>query len=105
MSPLLAMVGLAVVSWIVRALFIVLVPTERLPHRLREALTYLAPAVLAALVVVEVVGAAQGLDGIEVALLIGSVVLAAIAVRLTGSLGIAVAIGLGAAVLLDVVLL
>ena len=104
MIPLLAMVALALASWLMRALFIVLVPAQRLPQRLRDALTYLAPAVLAALVAVEVVGAARGLDGVQLALLLGSVVLAATAVRVTGSLALAVGIGLGAAVLLDVVL-
>ena len=104
MIPLLAMVGLAFVSWLMRALFIVLVPAGRLPQSLRDALTHLAPAVLAALVAVEVVGAARGLHGIQLAMLLGSVMLAAIAVKLTDSLGLAIGIGLGAAVLLDVVL-
>jgi branched-subunit amino acid transport protein len=103
MTSLLAMLVLAVASWLLRALFIVLVPAERLPARLRESLTHLAPAVLAALVTVEVAGAAHGLAVVEVMLMLGAVALAAIAVRLTGSLGLAVAIGLGAAVLLDLV--
>jgi branched-subunit amino acid transport protein len=103
MSALLAMLVLAVASWVLRALFIVLVPAERLPARLRESLTHLAPAVLAALVTVEVAGASHGLAAAEVVLMIGALALAAIAVRVTGSLGLAIAIGLGAAVLLDLV--
>ena len=104
MTPLLAMACLAGASWVLRAMFIVMVPAERLPQALRDALTHLAPAVLAALVTVEVAGAADGLDPVRVTLLVGAVLLAAVAVRVTGSLGLAVAIGLGAALLLDVVL-
>jgi branched-subunit amino acid transport protein len=104
MPALLAMVGLALASWVMRALFIVMVPAERLPESLREALKHLAPAVLAALVAVEVAGGAQGLDVARTALLLGSVLLAGIAAKVTGSLGLAVSIGLAAALLLDVVL-
>ena len=104
MTPLLAMACLAGASWMLRALFIIVVPAERLPQVVRDALTHLAPAVLAALVTVEVVGASAGLEPIRLVLLVGSVLLAAVAVRLTGSMGLAVAIGLGAALLLDVVL-
>ena len=104
MTPMLAMVGLAVGSWLLRALFIVLVPAERLPTGVSGALTHLAPAVLAALVAVEVVGAVQDLDLTATALVLGSLVLAGVAVRVTGSMGLAVTIGLGAALLVDLAL-
>jgi branched-subunit amino acid transport protein len=104
MTAVLAMVALGAVCWVMRALFIVLVPAEVLPSSVREALTHLAPAVLAALVATELVGAADGLDAARTAVLLVAVVLAGLAVRLTGSGGLAIAIGLGAAVLLDVVL-
>ncbi len=103
-TALVAMAGLAFASWLMRALFIVMIPAERLPQALRDALTHLAPAVLAALVTVEVAGAVNGLDTPRAALLIGSVLLAGIAVRLTGSLGLAVGIGAATALLLDLVL-
>ena len=103
-AALVAMAGLALASWLMRAMFIVLIPAERLPQGLRDGLTHLAPAVLAALVTVEVAGAVQGLDAARAALLVGSVVVAGIAVRLTGSLGLAVGIGAAAALLLDLVL-
>ena len=104
MTALVAMAALGIASWVMRAMFIVLVPAERLPQALRDALTQLAPAVLAALVAVEVAGAVHGLDTARAALLLGSVLLAGMVVRLTGSLGLAVGIGAAAALLLDVVL-
>src|SRR5436190_9750864 len=96
--------ALALASWARRAMFIVVLPAERLPQALRDALTHLAPAVLAALVAVEVAGAVHGLDAARAALLLALVLVAGIAVRLTGSMGLSVGIGAAAAVLLDVVL-
>ena len=81
-----------------------LVPAERLPATLRESLTHLAPAVLAALVAVEVAGAAHGLNVLGVAIMLAAVGLAALALRVSDSIGLAVTIGLGAALLLDLVL-
>lgn len=104
MTALLAMLALAIGSWVMRALFIVLVPAERLPEAVRESLTHLAPAVLAALVAVEVAGATHGLDLVGVLVMLGAVALAGVAARLTGSLGLAVFIGLGAALVLDLAL-
>ena len=48
MTALLAMVALAAACWVLRALFIVFVPADRLPAPVHAALTHLAPAVLAA---------------------------------------------------------
>jgi branched-subunit amino acid transport protein len=105
MTALVAMVALAAVCWLMRAMFIVLVPAERLPQALRDALVHLAPAVLAALVAVEVAGAVHGLRPLGVAVLLASVLLAAVAMRLTGRIELSVAIGLAAAVLLDLALI
>jgi branched-subunit amino acid transport protein len=98
------MILLAAASWVLRSLFVVVVPAARLPRPLRDSLRHLAPAVLAALVTVEVAAAAQGLDAMRAAVLLGSVVLAGVAVRVTGNRGLAVFVGVGAALLLDLVL-
>ncbi len=104
MTATLAMLGLGAACWVMRSLFILLVPAERLPAAVRDALQYLAPAVLAALVASELTDGAQGLALGGAVVLVGSMALAAVLVRLTGSLGLSVATGLGAAILLDVVL-
>lgn len=104
MTALLALAGLAAASWVLRAMFVVMVPAERLPRSLRDSLSHLAPAVLAALVTVEVAAAARGLDAFRAAVLLGSIVLAGVVVRVTGKRGLAVGVGLATALLLDLVL-
>lgn len=103
-TAVLAMVGLAAASWVLRILFVALVPARQLPERVQEALGYLAPAVLAALVAVETASAMSGGDTLVALLLLLVVVIIVTVVRLTGSLLLAVAVGLGAALLLDLVL-
>ena len=48
-----AMVLLALACWVMRTVFVLAVPADRLPARLQHGLAQLAPAVLAALVVAE----------------------------------------------------
>jgi branched-subunit amino acid transport protein len=45
----LVLTGAGLVSWVLRVLFIVLVPARRLPPRVRRALPHTGPAALAAL--------------------------------------------------------
>jgi branched-subunit amino acid transport protein len=104
-TALTAMLTLALVCWVFRILLIVIVPAQRLPRRALEGLRHLAPAVLAALVAVETDAAGRGDDLRTAGLVLGTVVLIMLAVRLTGSLLLAIAIGLGAALLLDLVVL
>jgi branched-subunit amino acid transport protein len=99
-----AMVLLAAACWAMRALFVLVVPADRLPARLQHGLAQLAPAVLAALVVAELAGSAQGAPPTTALVLVGSMVLAALVVRRTGSLGLAILIGLAGALVVDVVL-
>lgn len=105
MITVLAMLVLAGVCWVLRILFIVLVPADRLPTGARTALGHLAPAVLAALVAVEADAAARGADLTTASLVVGSVLLAGLAVRLTGSLLLAITIGVGAALVIDLLVL
>jgi branched-subunit amino acid transport protein len=104
-TAVVAMVMLGAICWVFRGLFIVLVPAERLPVVVREALGYLAPAVLAALVAVETDSAMQGSGVLAGVLVVVAVATIAVAVRLTGSLLLAVAIGLAAALFIDLVVL
>ena len=105
MTPMVAMLLLGGVCWVFRVLFIVLVPAERLPRRCRDALGHLAPAVLAALVAVETGAVVHGDSVSTTGLVVGAVLLIGIAVRLTGSLALAIAAGLATTLVVDLLVL
>jgi len=105
MTTVLAMLLLAAVCWFFRILFIVVVPADRLPSGARTALSQLGPAVLAALVAVEAHTAARGADLTTACLVVGSLVLAGLAVRVTGSLLLAIGTGVAAALFIDLIVL
>jgi branched-subunit amino acid transport protein len=82
MSPLwmaLTLLACVVASWCLRVVLITVLPADRLPCRLREALPHVAPAVLAALIAGSLVHG-DGLRGLvvptptHVALLVAGVV-------------------------------
>ena len=50
MSTWVAILGVAAVTFLLRASFIVFADPHRFPHRFRQALTFVPPAVLAAIV-------------------------------------------------------
>ena len=54
MTELVAVLGLAVACWFLRVTFVLLVPADQLPRRVRRSLDHMAPAVLAALAAVEI---------------------------------------------------
>lgn len=60
MNALLVLLAAGVVSWLMRVMFITVVPADRLPARARHILTNATPAVLAALTVVLVIGGLRG---------------------------------------------
>lgn len=99
-----AMLALGTVCWTFRVLFIVLVPADRLPDPVRQALGGLAPAVLASLVAVETDFAMRGSGVLAAVLVLVSVITMVVTARRTGSLLLAIAIGLGTALLIDLVL-
>ena len=105
MTTLVAMLILGAVCWVFRILLIALVPAERLPTTVRQALGHLPPAVLGALVAVDAAAASQGSDPLTGALVIGSLALAGLAVRLSGSLLLGIGIGVGAALGIDLLVL
>jgi branched-subunit amino acid transport protein len=65
----------------------------------------LPPAVLAALVAVEADAAARGADLTTTSLVIGSLLLAGLAIRLTENLLLAIGIGVSAALFIDLLVL
>jgi branched-subunit amino acid transport protein len=98
------MLLLALGCWVMRSVFVLVVPAERLPARLQQGLAGLAPAVLAALVVAELSDATRGADPLAAVVLVGTIVVAGLAVGLTGSLGLAITLGLVGALVVDVLL-
>jgi branched-subunit amino acid transport protein len=103
MNTLLVMAALAAVCWVFRIAFIVLVPAERLPAGVRRGLGHLAPAVLAALVAVELLELLETTkDSSPLAIWL---VLVAVVVKLTRNMTVAVALALGAALAIDLVVL
>ena len=103
-TPLLAMVALAGGCWVIRVFAIVVLPAERLPRRVRDGLDLLAPAVLAALVAVETGSAMTG-GGLAAVVVVAAVTGIGLVARLTGSLVLAIGLGLATALLLDLVIL
>jgi hypothetical protein len=61
--------------------------------------------VLAALVAVDADAAARGSDVLTAVLVVGSLVIAGLAVRLTGSLLLGIGVGIGAALVIDLLIL
>jgi branched-subunit amino acid transport protein len=105
MSALEAVLALAAVCWAYRVMFIVIVPADRLPAQARRALGHLAPAVLAALIAVEVSHATVGSEPLVALLVLASVAAIALVVRVTRSMALAVSLGLVAALVIDLVVL
>ena len=104
MSALVSMVLLAAVCWLFRVAFVTLVPAERLPTGLRDSLAYLAPAVLAAIVAVEVVSMIGDATPGQALPVLAAVAVTGVVARLTRSLSIVSAVGLGLVLLLNLVL-
>ncbi len=95
---------LAAACWLVRLTFIVFVPAERLPGRVTAALEQVAPAVLAALVSVEMVGVVRDSAPAAGLASLGCVAaIAAVAYR-RPSLTVSAGLGVAAVLLIDLVL-
>jgi branched-subunit amino acid transport protein len=103
-TAVVAALLLGVVAWMLRVWFVAVVPAERLPESFRDALPFVAPAVLGSLVAVGLVGTVRGSDPGAALVLVGGLGVAGLAARRTGSLALAVAIGALATLVVDVVL-
>jgi branched-subunit amino acid transport protein len=102
---LTALAGLAAVCWVLRIMLVVVVPARVLPQRLRDGLEHLAPAALAALVVVDLDATVRGDPPLTAAALVVATVAVALVVRRTGSMPLAIALALGIALVADLVVL
>ena len=104
MPELLAMLTLAVLCWLFRITFVLLVPPDRLPTRVQEALTYLAPAVLGAIATVELIGVVSAADPTGSALAVAAMGLVALVAYRFRNLSLTVLIGLLAVLAIDLLL-
>lgn len=101
MTEVLVIAGLALACWVFRIVFVLVVPAEKLPLRVQQGLTYLAPAVLAVLVAVELTSVVSAADLRGSLLALGAAaVVAAVAWRFR-NLTLAVAVGLVAVLAID----
>ncbi len=76
MNAYLLFAAIAAGTWLLRICFVALVPADRLPTWFRDSLDHLAPAVLAAVVALDVTGAVrQAGSAAEAAFLLGSAAL------------------------------
>lgn len=96
---------LAVVCWVLRVLLVAVLPADRLPTAVRESLQYLAPAVLASLVTVELVDAVRAATMLPWLLMLAGMALAALFVHRSGSLALAVGVGASVALVVDLLLI
>jgi branched-subunit amino acid transport protein len=94
MTALIASLGAAVATYVLRVLLITLVPASHLPAGVRRFLPYVGPAVLAALVATALFPP----SAVQPAFLVAAA-LTAVAARRGGNLVVATAVGLGAVAL------
>ena len=101
MTALLALLVLGAVSWVLRITFVTVLPADRLPARVRNGLEYLAPAVLASIIAVELMHLVHNADPVDLTLLLaGSTTIAWVAHR-TRNISLACALGVAVVLLLD----
>jgi branched-subunit amino acid transport protein len=103
MNGLGVMVVLATASWVLRAGFVVLVPASRMPAGLRDGLQHLPPAVLAALVAVDLTGSVRAsADLCDTAVVLGTAAVLALAAWRTRSIALVSLVALAAVAVTDV---
>ena len=98
------MILLGLVSWVLRIVFVLLVPAERLPAAVRRGLDYLAPAALAAIAAVQFVTVTTGGDHTQLWGSLAAIGLVAVVAYVTRNLTAVVGVALVAIVVLDLVI-
>ena len=104
MTAFAAALLLAAGCWVLRVVLVSVLPADRLPTPVQEALEYLAPAVLASLVTVELADAVRATALLPSLLMLAGMGFAALVVRRTGSLALAVGISASLALVVDLLL-
>lgn len=104
MTALFAALLLGAVCWVLRVLLVAVFPADRLSASTQDSLRYLAPAVLASLVSVELVGAVRETAPLPALVMLSGMAVAAAVARRTRSLGLTVGMGALVALVLDLLL-
>jgi branched-subunit amino acid transport protein len=105
MTDLLGVLALGLACWVLRVLFVLVVPADRLPPIVAEGLRHLAPAALASLCAVELTGALHGTSAPSAMASVGVVGAAAVVALVTRSMSWTVLAGIAAVLAVDLVLL
>jgi branched-subunit amino acid transport protein len=104
MTAILALVGAAAGSYVLRIAFVTLIDVERLPNAVKEALRYVGPAVAAAIVVTSLAHG-EGRAGLHLsAAQVAGLLAAAVTAWRTGSLLWALGAAMGSFSLVGLVL-
>ena len=101
LEDLAAVVALGLLCWVLRATFVLLVPADRLPAVVAQALHHLAPAALASIIAVELSGAVEVSDLASTMQSLGVMVVAATVAILTRSMTWTVLAGILAVLVVD----
>ena len=101
MTALPALLAVGAVSWILRIAFVTVLPADRLPARLRDGLEYLAPAVLASIVAVELVALLRDTNPLDATPLLAAAVLIGIVAYRTRNLSLACLLGVATVLAVD----
>jgi branched-subunit amino acid transport protein len=101
LEDLAAVVALGLLCWVLRATFVLLVPADRLPAVVAQALNHLAPAALASIIAVELTSAVEVSDLAAALQSLGVVAVAATVAMLTRSLTWTVLAGIAAVLVVD----
>jgi branched-subunit amino acid transport protein len=97
---MIAMLLLGAVSWVLRIAFITLLPAERLPARVKSGLEYLAPAVLASIVAVELVALVRDAQPADAGVLLAAGAAIGLIAYRTRNVSIACVLGVGVVLIL-----
>ena len=102
-EDLTAVLALGLACWVLRTMFVLLVPADRLPPTVGQALQYLAPAALASIIAVELIGSVDASDPTSTLKSLGVVLVAAAVAKLTRNLTWTVLAGVVAVLTVDLI--
>ena len=101
LEDLIAVIALGLACWVLRAMFVLFVPADRLPPVVAQGLQHLAPAALASIIAVELVGAVDISNPASTAQALGVVAVAATVAMLSRSMTWTVVAGIVAVLVVD----
>lgn len=98
-----AVLALGLACWVLRTMFVLMVPADRLPASVAQALQHLAPAVLASIIAVELTGTVDLSDLTSTLESVAVVLVAGIIAQLTRSMSSTVLAGVVAVLTVDLI--